>query len=222
MEEKDKEYELSLSYGDAKVALKLKNSNNRVVATIGDIIVDSLSYFRWNNAVKFLDKYNKKKEERKIVGKETPLPPKFIIEILDNAFQEDEELIQDEWNNLLINWQDLEKKCDKKYMYIEILKNLGLNEIKLLKLIANDPNFEKVLGNENYYYDSVKVKEVLNLSEEEYEIMILNLYRLKVCDSLKSSGNAISVGDLPVLADAGMKKFRITIIGYNLIKSINE
>lgn len=222
MEEKDKEYELSLSYGGAKGSLKLKNSNNRVVATIGDIIIDSLSYFRWNNAVKFLDKYNKKKEERKIVGKETPLPPKFIIEILDNAFQEDEEFIQDEWNNLLINWQDLEKKCDKKYMYIEILKNLGLNEIKLLKLIANDPNFEKVLENENYYYDSVKVKEVLNLSEEEYEIMILNLYRLKVCDSLKSSGNAISVGDLPVLADAGMKKFRITIIGYNLIKSINE
>lgn len=222
MEEKDKEYELSFSYGDAKGALKLKNSNNRVVATIGDIIVDSLSYFRWNNAVKFLDKYNKKKEERKIVGKETPLPPKFIIEILDNAFQEDEELIQDEWNNLLINWQDLEKKCDKKYMYIEILKNLGLNEIKLLKLIANDPNFEKVLDNENYYYDSIKVKEVLNISEEEYEIMILNLYRLKVCDSLKSSGNVISVGDLPVLADAGMKKFRITIIGYNLIKSISE
>ncbi len=222
MEEKDKEIEFSLSGGPINTNLKLKNQNNRVLAKIGDIIVDKLSYYRWNNAVKFLDKYNRKKEERGLLGKETPLPPKIIFEILDNAFQEDDDIIQDEWNNILINWQDPEKKCDIKFLYIELLKNLGKNEIILLKKIANDPNLFDSMKKKDYYYDGDKVKKIMNLSDEEYELMILNLYRLKICDSLKSSGNLITVGDLPVLADAGINKFQLTTIGYNLIKSCEK
>ena len=219
---KDKEYELNFGYGDAKGSIKLKNSNNRVLAKIGEIMVDSLSYFRWNNAVKFLDKYNAKKEKRKLNGKETPLPPKFIIEILNNAFQEDDEKLQDNWNNILINWQDLEKNCDKKYMYLEILKNLGLNEIRLLKLISSDPEFELIWKNPNSYYDGEKIRKVLHLNSEEYELMVLNLFRLKVCDSLKSDANAILVGDIPIKGDAGIEKIKLTIIGYNLISSLHE
>ena len=52
--------------------------------------------------------------------------------------------------------------------------------------------------------------------------MVLNLFRLKVCDSLKSSGNVISVGNIPVRADAGIDKIKLTIIGYNLISSLQE
>lgn len=219
---KDKEYELTVGASAINGSLKIKNSNNRVLAEIGNVVIDSLAYFRWNNAVKFLDKYNKKKEERKLAGKETPLPPKFILEILDNAFQEDNEEVQDEWNNLLINWQDLEKKCDKKFMYIEILKNLGINEIKLLKLISNDPNFEEARKNSQSYYDGENIKKILKLTDEEYELMILNLYRLKVCDSFKSSGNEIVFGDLSVFAEAGIKKFRLTVIGYKLLESLAE
>lgn len=220
--DKDKEYELSFGYGEANGSIKLKNSNNRVLAKIGDILIDSLSYFRWNNAVKFLDKYNAKKEKRRIDGKETPLPPKFLIEILNNAFQEDDDLLQDNWNNILINWQDLEKNCDKKYMYLEILKNLGSNEIRFLRLISNDPNFINIWKNPNSYYDGQLIKKALQLNDDDYELMVLNLFRLKVCDSLKSSGNVITVGDIPVRADAGIDKIKLTIIGYNLICSLQE
>lgn len=220
--DKDKEYELSFGYGEANGSIKLKNSNNRVLAKIGDILIDSLSYFRWNNAVKFLDKYNAKKEKRRIDGKETPLPPKFLIEILNNAFQEDDDLLQDNWNNILINWQDLEKNCDKKYMYLEILKNLGPNEIRFLRLISNDPNFINIWKNPNSYYDGQLIKKALQLNDDDYELMVLNLFRLKVCDSLKTSGNVITVGDIPVRADAGIDKIKLTIIGYNLICSLQE
>lgn len=222
MEEKDKEIEFNLSNGSIDASLKLKNQNNRVLAKVGDIIIDKLSYYRWNNALKFLDKYNSKKEERRLLGKETPLPPKIIFEILDNAFQEDDDIIQNEWNNVLINWQDPNKKCDIKFLYLELLKNLGKNEILLLKMIANSDNFSETFKNKDYYYDGEKIKQVMNLSDEEYELMVLNLYRLKICDSLKSSGNVIMVGSLPVLADAGINKFRLTIIGYNLVKSCEE
>lgn len=222
MEEKDKEFEISIDTEVGTGSLKLKNFKNRVVASIGDIIVDQLSYFRWNNTLKFLDKYNRKRARRKLEGKETPLPPKFILEVLENAIQEDNEQIQEQWCNMLINWQDIEKNCDPKYMYIDILKNLNINEIRLLKQISVDPNLEETRTNKNMYYDRNIIQNALHINDEEYELMVLNLFRLKVCDSLKSSGNAISVGNLPVLADAGIDKIIITSIGYNLIKLIDE
>ena len=222
MEEKDKEFEISIDTEVGTGSLKLKNFKNRVVASIGDIIVDQLSYFRWNNTLKFLDKYNVKRSRRKLEGKETPLPPKFILEVLENAIQEDNEQIQEQWCNMLINWQDIEKNCDPKYMYIDILKNLNINEIRLLKQISVDPNLEETRTNKNIYYDRNIIQNALHINDEEYELMVLNLFRLKICDSLKSSGNAISVGNLPVLADAGIDKIIITSIGYNLIKLIDE
>lgn len=220
MEEKDKEIELKLDQNGASI--KLKNQNSRVLATIGDIIIDKLSFYRWNNALKFCDKYQEKKAQRNIEGKETPIPPKFIIEILENAFNEDNEKIQEEWNNLLLNWQDPDKNCDKKYMYINLLKNLDVNEIKLLKIISKDRNFEIVLSNKNAYYDKNMIQQILNLSDEEYEIVMLNLFRLGICESLKSTGNVMSIGDLQVKADAGIDKVRITRLGYNLIKNCEE
>ncbi len=220
MEEKDKEIELKLD--QTGFNMKLKNYNNRVLAKVGDCVVDALSYFRWNNAVKFLDKYVEKKKQRNLEGKETPLPPKFLIEILENAFNEDNQNMQDEWNNLLLNWQDPDKNCDKKYMYIDLLKNLDVNEIKLLKIISKDKNFEMILTNKNGYYDKNAIQQILNLSDEEYEIVMLNLFRLGICESLKSTGNVMSIGELQVKADAGIDKIRVTRLGYNLIKNCEE
>lgn len=220
MEEKDKEIELKLD--QTGFNMKLKNYNNRVLAKVGDCVVDALSYFRWNNAVKFLDKYVEKKKQRNLEGKETPLPPKFLIEILENAFNEDNQNMQDEWNNLLLNWQDPDKNCDKKYMYIDLLKNLDVNEIKLLKIISKDRNFEMILTNKNGYYDKNAIQQILNLSDEEYEIVMLNLFRLGICESLKSTGNVMSIGELQVKADAGIDKIRVTRLGYNLIKNCEE
>lgn len=220
MAEKDKEIELKLD--QTGFNMKLKNYNNRVLAKVGDCVVDALSYFRWNNAIKFLDKYVEKKKQRNLEGKETPLPPKFLIEILENAFNEDNQNMQDEWNNLLLNWQDPDKNCDKKYMYIDLLKNLDVNEIKLLKVISKDRNFEMILTNKNGYYDKNAIQQILNLSDEEYEIVMLNLFRLGICESLKSTGNVMSIDELQVKADAGIDKIRVTRLGYNLIKNCEE
>lgn len=222
MEDNKKDEELELKVDQTGASLKIKNHHNRVLAQIGDCVIDALSYFRWNNAVKFLDKYVEKKRVRNLEGRETPLPPKFLIEILDNAFQEDKEIIQNEWDNLLLNWQDPDKNCDKKYIYIDLLKNLDINEIKLLKIISKDRNFEIILSNKNAYYDKNAIQQILNLTEEEYEIVMLNLFRLGICESLKSTGNVMSIGNLQVKADAGIDKIRITRLGYNLIKNCEE
>ena len=79
-----------------------------------------------------------------------------------------------------------------------------------------------VLENKNAYYDRYTIQKLLNLSDEEYEVVILNLFRLGICESLKSTGNIISVDNLQVRADAGIDKIRITRLGYNLIKNCEE
>ena len=46
----------------------------------------------------------------------------FLFDILDNAFLEDNSEVQELWANLLVNWQDAEKRADIRMVYIEILK----------------------------------------------------------------------------------------------------
>lgn len=83
MQKKEKLYEIEMYNGVMGGKIKLQNIDNRVMAKIGDIILDALNYYKWNNAVKFLDKYSETKAKRSVNGKETPLPPKFILEILE-------------------------------------------------------------------------------------------------------------------------------------------
>ena len=77
--QKDKIYELEVSGNGMSGKIKLQNTNSRVLATLGDVVLDALNYFRWSNATRFLDKYEAKKQKRKLQGKETPVAPKFLI-----------------------------------------------------------------------------------------------------------------------------------------------
>ena len=104
--------------------LRIQNSNNRVLAKIGDVLLDKLNYYIWNNAVKFFDKYEQKKAKKFSIGKEIPLPPKFLFEILGNAFMEEEDEVQDLWANLLSNWQFAENRTDIAMVFIELLLSL--------------------------------------------------------------------------------------------------
>jgi hypothetical protein len=217
--QKDKVYELEVSGNGISGKLKLQNTNSRVLATLGDIALDALNYFRWSNAVRFFDKYEDKKRKRNLEGKETPLAPKFLIEILSNAFIEDDEKLQDLWSNLLINWQDPDKRFDKKMMYIEILKNLSPTEVKILDLLGKGPEADKIRRNREMYIDGNAIKKLLNINEEEYELSMLNLFRMKCCAGFQGSATAASIGGIPLRADGGIEKFRVTLLGYNLIDS---
>lgn len=59
--------------------LKIQNSNNRVLAKIGDVLLDKLNYYRWNNAVKFFDKYEQKKNEKKFNWQRNTIATKIFI-----------------------------------------------------------------------------------------------------------------------------------------------
>jgi len=220
--QKDKIYELEVSGNGMSGKIRLQNIHSRVLATIGDIALDTLSYFRWSNAVRFLDRYEEKKRKRNIIGKETPIAPKFLIEILENAFIEDDQNLQEIWSNLLINWQDDTKRFDKKMMYIEIVKNLSPIEIKILESIYRMEDYETFIKEPSSYFIGECLENILGLTKEEYELAMLNLFRLKCCEGFHPPKVVATVGDIPIVADGGIYKFRLTIIGINLIRNCIE
>ncbi len=79
MEDQDKIYEIEINSCGIGGNLRIQNSNNRVLAKIGDALLDKLNYYRWNNAVKFFDKYEQKKTKRSSIGKEIPLPQNIYL-----------------------------------------------------------------------------------------------------------------------------------------------
>jgi len=132
MSDQNKEFEISVGYRDATASLKFKNCDSHVGATIGEMMVDQLRWFRWKNAVRTLDKYNEMKRKRNLEGKEIPLPPKHLLTILENAFMEDDEDLHDRWVTLLVNGQDPERKIEIHPSYIDILRQLSSLDANLL------------------------------------------------------------------------------------------
>lgn len=222
MQKKEKLYEIEMYNGVMGGKIKLQNIDNRVMAKIGDIILDALNYYKWNNAVKFLDKYSETKAKRSVNGKETPLPPKFILEILENAFIEEDEEIQELWANLLINLQYAKKRSDIKMMFIEILRNLSKNEIQILSLINSDIIGDKIRWNKDTFIKGKCIRGHLNLSEEEYELAMLNLFRLYCCEGFHRDIPEMLIDEIPVHENGGIEKFRVTSLGYKLLDMIFE
>ena len=219
-EEKDKIYELEFGADGYTGKLKIQNSNNRVLAKVGDVLIDKLSWFRWNNAVKYLDKYNKLKKERHLDGIETPLPQKYLMDILNNAFMADENELQDLWVKLLVNWQDSSKKLDKRPIYINIIKSLTSTEAKILELVKNiisgkskDESISSVFYKESFI-------KLLKISNEDYELSMINLFKNGCFESVKIKNIGITVGGIHPVEDMGMRAIHLTLLGFNLLHSL--
>lgn len=59
MDNKDKIYEMEINNGSNGEEFRIQNSK-KVLAIIGDVLLDKLNYYRWNNVIKFFDKYEQK------------------------------------------------------------------------------------------------------------------------------------------------------------------
>lgn len=205
--------------------------NNKLFSLIGDKI-DNL---RWNGAIKFYDKYTELSKQRKMEGKRNPIPPKYVLEIFDNAILEDDETLRELWARLLVNWEDPRKKLDMKSVYISIIKSLSPVEVKILNLIEKDietmsQNNTSTYGfisedyydfrNIHYFISHKRIVRTLNLTEEEYVISMLNLFRCMCIESIKVPLLKLTLaGENPIFHDYGLSFVKPTYLGENLIKN---
>ncbi|MBS6610772.1 MULTISPECIES: hypothetical protein [Peptoniphilus] len=53
------------------------------------------------------------------------------------------------------------------------------------------------------------------MSKEEYELAMLNLFTLYYCEGFYQETSAMYFGNIPIQANGGIEKFRITALGCN-------
>ncbi len=73
---------------------------------VGDIVHDWAKYFHYKNLLRIQDKVEAIHRERKIEGKTIPIPPRYAVPLIQNAFQEGDETLQEMWAGLIANSMD--------------------------------------------------------------------------------------------------------------------
>lgn len=145
------------------------------VEETGLLIREKVTYWKFKNQVKILNKANAYCEKNGIEPKTVSL--KLLCPLLENASLEEDEILQDKWAILLSNLVDSSQNIENhvfpyilgqistnEYLFLEQVYISKLNRVDRLtkeieKFIANKPKLEQELDNEIEAFD-LKIKEL--------------------------------------------------------------
>ncbi|NYT66495.1 DUF4393 domain-containing protein [Alcaligenaceae bacterium] len=99
---------------------------------LGLLVRDQMSYWRFSNQVKILNKAKYICEKNKISVK--AIPPKLLCPYLENASLEDDDELQDKWAVLLVNMADSQQNIQNQ-VFPYILSQLSKEEFNLLESV---------------------------------------------------------------------------------------
>ena len=102
------------------------------IEELGLLVKDHISYWRFSNQIKILNKAKAICERNNISVK--AIPPKLLCPYLDNASLEDDEDLQDKWATLLVNMVD-SKQNMQNHVFPYILSQLSKEEFNLLESV---------------------------------------------------------------------------------------
>lgn len=109
------------------------------------IINDRLSYTRWANQLRLMQRADALRKEAGI-AELRPLPFKLAIPLLEAAAIEDDAYLQDMWAKLLVNSANPAKDIEITRSYISILEQLTPFTARLLEMIYALP-FDQIAHN---------------------------------------------------------------------------
>ena len=95
------------------------------IEELGLLVRDQISYWRFSNQVKILNKAKSIREKNNVSVKS--IPPKLLCPYLDNASLEDDDDLQDKWATLLVNMVD-SKQNIQNHVFPYILSQLSKDE----------------------------------------------------------------------------------------------
>lgn len=107
------------------------------IEELGLLVRDQISYWRFNNQIKILNKAKIICEENNISVKS--IPPKLLCPYLENASLEDDDTLQDKWANLLVNMVDSQQNI-QNHVFPYILSQLSKDEFELLETSLIEKN----------------------------------------------------------------------------------
>jgi len=162
------------------------------------LLNDRVQFFRWEGQCRMADKYNKKFPKQLM----QPIPPKFLIPILENASLEENDDLQDLWVNLLGSWTNAEYKEEKRMTYIDTIKFLTPQDAKILDIIYKydrENRRTESIENEEFFdrFATIKKDEVFKeIDDETYFLSIDNLIKLrcvKVANTWGGGGKIVTI-----------------------------
>jgi len=128
------------------------------VEEVGLLMSDNIKVWRFKNQVRLLNNVEKYVKEKNISIKKVPL--KILLPLLENASLEEEPLLNELWENLLINYVDSNKTFNS-IVYPKILSELSSSEAKF------------ILSFYNYIKYDLKSKDVTTY-RNEYDALFTN------------------------------------------------
>jgi len=153
------------------------------------IIEDKVSFYRYEIQCKLADKYNKKYGTQPM----QPIPPKFLIPILENASMEEDDSLQDLWINLLGSWTNEDYKEERRLAFVDIIKALTPTDASILKKIYEyDKNFQnkEEIFKDQKFIPICKNDIVEEMEDDVFHISIDNLKRIGcIANSLTWGGH---------------------------------
>lgn len=108
--------------------------NEPLDAVVG-ILADRLKFMRAERQFRLVDRWRQIMSERKIGGALRIVPPKLALPIIENASLEEDDELQDLWANLLASAVDPNFKGMLRSAYIDIIKQLEVNDVHVLNFI---------------------------------------------------------------------------------------
>jgi len=187
--------------------------------TVG-LIGDRLKLFRWERQVAYVDKVNNILDARNI-SETRAVMPKFALPVLENASLEDDEELQQIWAKLMASAMDPNFSTKLRMSFIDIIKSLDPLDVKILKVFYdilmkdNSIKWDNIL---DYSLKKEQISQLLNISSQDYEVSIFNLFRAQCLAPAILTGS-VSIGDEPITVYKGSKAVTMTPLGVNFVKS---
>ena len=139
------------------------------IEELGLLMKDQISYWRFNNQVKILNKAKSVCEKNSINVK--AISPKILCPYLEKASLEDDDDLQNKWANLLVNMVDSEQNIEN-HVFPYILSQLSKDEFYLLESVFNEKYERKSILQEELdllVSDRPRVEKELKLKLDEIE-----------------------------------------------------
>ena len=151
------------------------------IEELGLLIGDQVRSYRFRKQIQILTKARDILEKAGIDPRQVSL--KTLVPILEHGSLEEEESMVDRWASLLANAADPTATVKVEPSFTEILKQLSPREAQILDSIYNLVQSIPIPREEWIQRGALaeSLKEVLRISEQNFEIAVDNLFRLRLC-----------------------------------------
>lgn len=187
--------------------------------------------------LKFIDRWEAKLRERKLLGKTVPVSLKLALPIWQHASFEDDEMLRDIWANLLASAGDPTREEIVRVAFVGIVQQLESIDARLLDVIygeylretasktANLPMLHRRFSPVEFAIESSALRSRLELSQDAFECAIDNLFRLRCLASYvlttdtQAYDQNCNAFTRQISADYLYTKLCITPLGIALVKA---